>query len=81
MYLLKNHMPNRTGLELCQAGQLRKQESPHNLVHPYDCFHLTNSTGCAIKNRWNWMVSGKRKNVFEKVVLNNSDLFRRVYQA
>ena len=64
-------------LELCLAGQSEIQDFFQFLLINF----RPNRTGCAIKNRWNWMMSGKRKNVFEKVVMNNPDLFRRVFQA
>ncbi len=34
-----------------------------------------------MKNRWNWMMSPKREDIFDTIVTQNADLFWSVYQV
>jgi hypothetical protein len=70
-----------TALQYCLAGQSPNIAS----LFTVSIMHLISPsqirTGCAIKNRWNWMMSGKRKGIFDKVVRQNADLFGQILQA
>ena len=44
-------------------------------------FDVVYRTGNAVKNRWNRMVSMKREDILDHIVMQNASLFRRILQA
>ncbi len=55
-------------------------ETTESIAQLGDCLRLRR-TGNAVKNRWNWMMSPKRKDIIDTIVMQNKTLFGAIHQV